>query len=320
LGLARNLRYYVRQMSKITELFDDSTSTLETNVKKAEPDRILVLRIGKLLQATRKHLGLNQTAVAPQLGLDQSALSRVESGKQMLTATQWFTFCSLAGISPDALTFGVIELDRPESAIRLPARYAFEKRSKVRSLLPMLEYARNSLGERGFNAFLEDHKLDTDFFVNLNAEINFNFTLDLAEALVKKTGMSPKDAELITRTAGEASAHGALHHYYDYIFSNQINLISGYVENASRYGSNFKYEVVEIGKSQIDVAVTPLAHMREFNYRENQALGDFFAHYDKGFFQNFSAYGGQKPLKVTVLENLYKGSTRCLYRMKAAGR
>lgn len=291
-------------------------------MKKAEPDRMLIQRIGQILQATRKHLGLNQTAVAPQLGLDQSALSRVESGKQMLTATQWFTFCNLAGISPDSLTYGTIELDRPESAIRLPTRYAFEKRSKVRSLLPMLDFARATLGERGFNSFLEDRKIDPEFFVNLNAEINFNFTLDLAEALVKKTGMSSKDAESITRTAAEANAHGSLHHYYDCIHANPINLIAGFVEQAGRYGNNFHLQVLDTGKNHIDVAVTPLPHMKEFNYRENPVLGDFLAHYDKGFFQNLSVYGGQKPLKVVLAENLYKdkGVTRCLYRMKTGSR
>ena len=291
-------------------------------MKKAEPDRILIQRIGQLLQATRKHLGLNQTAVAPQLGLDQSALSRVESGKQMLTATQWFTFCSLAGISPDCLSYGLIELDRPESAIRLPARYAFEKRSKVRSLLPMLDFARATLGERGFNSFLEDRKIDPEFFINLNAEINFNFTLDLAEALIKKTGMSSKDAESITRTAADATSHGSLHYYYDCIFTNQINLIAGFIENMNRYSNNFQYQVVDSGKSHIDVAVTPLPHMKEFNYRDNPMLGDFLCHYDKGFFQNLSAYGGQKPLKIVIAENLYKdkGAARSLYRMKTAAR
>jgi transcriptional regulator with XRE-family HTH domain len=289
-------------------------------MKKAEPDQIVIMRIGKLLQAARKHLGMNQTAVAPQLGLDQSALSRVESGKQMLTATQWFTFCNLAGISPDSLSSGVIELDRPESAIRLPARYAFERHSKVRSLLPILHFARNSLGERGFDSFLEDKGIDEDFFLNLTAEINFNFTIDLAEALVKKTGMSSKDAENVSRTAGEGEAHGALHNYYDYIFSNQLTLVTGFVENSSRYGNNFKFEVLDDVKGQLDVAVTPLPHMKEFNYRDNAVLGDFFAHYDKGFFQNLSTYGGQKPLKVLLMENHYKGASRCLYRMKSAAK
>jgi transcriptional regulator with XRE-family HTH domain len=283
---------------------------------------MVIERIGRILQATRKHLGMNQTAVAPQLGLDQSALSRVESGKQMLTATQWFTFCGLAGISPDALTYGMIELDRPESAIRLPARYAFEKRTKVRALLPMLDFGRATLGERGFNAFLEDRKVDPEFFINLNAEINFNFMIDLAEALVRKTNMSSKDAEAVTRTAAEPASHGALRHYYDCIYTNQINLISGYVDQSARYGSNFQTQVLDAGKNHIDVAVIPLPHMKEFGYRENHILGDFFCHYDKGFFQNLSAFGGQKPMKVVIAENIYKdkGATRNLYRMKSAAR
>lgn len=287
-------------------------------MNKAEPDKAIIMRIGKLLQATRKHLGLNQTAIAPQLGLDQSALSRVESGKQMLTATQWFTFCKIAGISPDSLTYGLIELDRPESALRLPTRYAFEKRTKVRSLLPMLQFARASLGERGLSAFLDEQGIDPDFFLNLTAEINFNFVIDLSEALVKKTGMSSKDAENVTRTAGESAAHGSLHHFYDYIYGNQIDLVSKFVDNVSRYGSNFKYEIIEADKSQIDIAVIPFPHMKDFDYRDNAVLGDFFAHYDRGFFQNLSTYGGQKPAKVTLLENHYKGAQRCLYRMKAA--
>jgi len=109
-----------------------------------------------------------------------------------------------------------------------------------------------------------------------------------------------------------------LHYYYDYIYSNQINLITGFVENAPKYENNFKIEVVDSEPSQLDVAVIPLPHMKEFDYRENAILGDFFAHYAKGFFQAFSSYGGQKPLKVTLVENHYKGADRCLYRMKAA--
>jgi transcriptional regulator with XRE-family HTH domain len=288
-------------------------------MKKAEPDQLVIMRIGKLLQATRKHLGMNQTALAPQLGLDQSALSRVESGKQMLTAHQWFTFCNIAGISPDSLTFGFVELSGRESAIRLPSRYSFEKRSKVRSLLPMLDFAKTTLGERGFNVFLDDRKLDPDYFLNLDAEINFNFTLDLSESLVRKTGMNNKDAEAVTRAASEAASHGTLHHYYDHIYANQVQLMTGFLENFPKYENNFKFEIVDGSSSQLDVAVTPLPHMKEFNYLDNPILGDYLAYYLKGFFQNFSSYGGQKPMKVVLTENHFKGAPRCLYKMKAAG-
>jgi transcriptional regulator with XRE-family HTH domain len=289
---------------------------------KAKPDPVVVSNLGLLLQATRKHLGMNQTALAPQLGLDQSALSRVESGKQMLTAVQWFTFCEIAGMSPDALTYGFVELDRPESAIRLPVRYASKKHSKVRSLLPLLNFAKGSLGERGYDSFLSDNKVDPDFFVNLNASINFNFTLDLIEALLTKTKMSGRDAESVTRTLGEKNSHGSLHHFYDFIAADPLKLIAGYVENASQYGDNFKYEVLGTSKDrQLDIAVTPLPHMNDFPFREKPVVGEFLAHYDKGLFQNLSTYGGKKPLKVAILEDLYKDkkASRSVYRLQAVG-
>ena len=287
-------------------------------MKKLEPDQIINIQIGKLLQATRKHLGLNQTAIAPQLGLDQSAMSRVESGKQILTATQWFNFCKIAGISPDCLMYGTVELNHLESAMRLPPRFSFEKHTKVRALSPMLEYARIKLGERGFDAFLDECKIDPDFFLNLSAEINFNFVIDLTEVLVQKTGMDSKDAEDITRVASKETVHGTLHHLYDYLYTNQLSLISAFIDNVTSYGSNFKYEIVDADKNEIDIAITPLAHMKEFDFKENTLLGDFFAHYDKGFLQNLSAYGDQKQAKVTLMENLYKGAPRCLYRVKTA--
>ena len=286
---------------------------------KVAPDQVIIDRIGNILRVTRKHLGVNQTAVAPRLGLDQSALSRVESGKQMLTATQWMIFCELTHISPDAALSGFIELDQPESAMRLPQRYAFEKHSKVRSLLPLLAYARQTLGERIFRSFLESSKLDEDFFLNLNAEINFNFTIDLAEVLLERTGLSSRDAENVTRTAREGKSHGSLRHYYDYVCQDPIQLLSAYLQNAPKYGRYFRYEVLEQTSKKMELAIEPTPQLSEFSYREHPVLQDFLAHYDKGYLRNFSAYGGQSPLNITLLENHNKGASRCVYRLSAGG-
>ncbi len=45
--------------------------------------------MGRVIQKKRKRGGMNQTELAPLLRLDQSALSRVESGNQQLTLAQW---------------------------------------------------------------------------------------------------------------------------------------------------------------------------------------------------------------------------------------
>lgn len=48
--------------------------------------------IGALLRAEREKLGINQTEIARVLGIEQSALSRVEKGAQQLTAAQLLVF------------------------------------------------------------------------------------------------------------------------------------------------------------------------------------------------------------------------------------
>jgi transcriptional regulator with XRE-family HTH domain len=53
--------------------------------------------IGLIVRQARKDSKLNQTQICKALGLDQSAFSRVENGKQMLSAAQWVLFCQAVG-------------------------------------------------------------------------------------------------------------------------------------------------------------------------------------------------------------------------------
>lgn len=66
-------------------------------LKKVKHDQEVVKLIGRLVCKDRKRCGMNQTELAPLLGIDQSALSRVESGKQALTAVQWFELSQAVG-------------------------------------------------------------------------------------------------------------------------------------------------------------------------------------------------------------------------------
>ena len=63
----------------------------------------LNIPIGRLVKKIRKGLGMRQTKFGEALGLDQSALSRVENGIQSLTAAQWVVVGRLAGFKTDRL-------------------------------------------------------------------------------------------------------------------------------------------------------------------------------------------------------------------------
>lgn len=51
--------------------------------------------VGRRLRDARKRLGLSQETLAPLLKIDQSALSRIESGKQRMTLAHYLTLQTL---------------------------------------------------------------------------------------------------------------------------------------------------------------------------------------------------------------------------------
>lgn len=63
--------------------------------KKKEITKIRKLNIalGSFIKTERKKKSLRQTKTAKLMGLDQSAMSRVESGKQPIQAAQLLMFC-----------------------------------------------------------------------------------------------------------------------------------------------------------------------------------------------------------------------------------
>lgn len=53
--------------------------------------------IGAEIKRIRRTAKLSQTACGKVCGVDQSAWSRIESGKQQMTLLQFMAFCSLVG-------------------------------------------------------------------------------------------------------------------------------------------------------------------------------------------------------------------------------
>jgi len=59
-------------------------------------------RMISLLRNVRKGHRYSQTELAKHMKLDQSALSRIESGKQELSIEVWIRFCLMFGVDPES--------------------------------------------------------------------------------------------------------------------------------------------------------------------------------------------------------------------------
>lgn len=72
--------------------------------------------LGLLLQHVRQTSGLSQAALAEDLGIDQTTVSKVEGGHRRLTIAELFSWAEALGHSPEELSMDVATLWRNVAA------------------------------------------------------------------------------------------------------------------------------------------------------------------------------------------------------------
>ena len=280
------------------------------------------------MRASRKRAGLTQVGVSQGLGISQSALSKMESARLIPSAPQWFAFCEIAGISPDSLTLGYIERNKSaflgrgelEGGFRLPRQFAEFRGSKVRAAMPFLLLFRETLGEDKLIHYLEGLKLDPDFFVDLDNQINLAFLLEIMKFLISKGELKAKDFSKMSKMVTRPTVHGG-HLYKSYSDAEDaISRIKVLVANARQYECNFRYQIEEEKSASIVLSVEPEPHLEAFSYRNDSTLGNALCVYKQHYFHEVSGCCGPgAALKLRELECHYKGASRCTYELRQAG-
>jgi transcriptional regulator with XRE-family HTH domain len=286
-------------------------------------ERKAAKKIARIMRAARKQAGMNQMDLARKIAISQSALSKFENAHLIPSAPQWFVFCEVMGISADSLTLGYLDhihpvtLNAAPSGFKLPKRYSEQRGSSVRATLPFVAHFVSHHGEAAFNSLLSAQKIDPDFFVDLNNQLNINFCLDLARESIKAGYLKPGNVTDLTQWVAKPDMHGRLAQAYD-APANGIPLIASLISNAPVYDCNFKYEVQEQSNERIEISITPQEHLRHFQYRDDPALGDFLCQYKKQSLLAFGFRGGRPQLKLKEAECHYHGAQKCVYTLQSS--
>ncbi len=72
--------------------------------------------IGRVIARLREEQGWSQRQLAKWVGLDQSAVSRIEAGRRRVSAKELHRFADTFRVSADALLLGLPDDDTPEPA------------------------------------------------------------------------------------------------------------------------------------------------------------------------------------------------------------
>ncbi len=289
-------------------------------------EKIAAKKVAGLMRASRKRLSWTQTYVSKAISISQSALSKMESGLLIPSASQWYEFCVMAGISTEALSTGIMEFNKKivlesgplKNDFKIAKRYLDHRGSKVRSTQPFLDYFKTVYSSEKLNEYLSFIGVDPDYFIDFDAQLNLNFYLDMTKHLVTQGKLKGRDFPKLVKSVPSRTAQGRFHDQYMKSQSCALKLL---FENVKFYECNFQYRIEEERAQKLVVSVKPEKHLREFKYRDDAVLGKFLCEYKQGYFEQFTeGYDTEKRGKISIREldchYSHKHPDRCVYELK----
>lgn len=259
-------------------------------------------KVGRLIRATRKHLGLSQTAVAKMLGMDQSALSRIETGQQNLSVLEWYEFCNFSKISLNCLNFGYVE-GLLQSDIRVPKRYRSDQNTKVRGILPILDFFEKKQGTGSLNLFLKERAIDPDLILNLDANVSTTLIVEI----ISEIRPDDIDYDEMTQCVSHPSMHGDIQIIYDQIKNNFLELFKAWISNSEKYSTDAHFEMIDQNQCFLDISMKVNRHSI---LASNQAKI-----YLQNYLQNFSTYNNPNTRILSVRKIHEKPGFETIFRV-----
>lgn len=286
-------------------------------------EKLTAAKSARLMRAMRKELGLSQQQVAAELQISQGTLSKMENQLLMPSAHEWLSFCVLAKIPPDSLLTGTLDSLTPvqlisgelSSGFRIPAKFLRDRASKVRAAIPFFRFLELKLGPKKSSEYLRSIKIDPDYFVDLDHELNLLFGLEVARFLSAKGLLTPADISQMTESVALPEVQGRLYANYE-AEKTTLPRIQMLISNARFYEGNFDYQLEAASANRIEFSIKPNPHLEVFGVAHDDELGDFLCTYKKSYFTHFADH---KKVRLNEVECQFHGAQKCVYQMKMAG-
>lgn len=294
-----------------------------------EQEKVAAKKISRIMRAARKQLALTQEQVAKKLGISQSALSKLEHGTLVASAPQWFDFCEMTGIPSESLKTGYIDLETKavvedgnrKGTFKLPRKYANNRTVKIRELLPVMKFVETQFGEEKLLDFFRASKMDEDFFIHLDNQVNFDFRLDLFRFLGSLGVSLPESMVMIASGAGRPEGHGNIRYKLDGL-KQPVEFVKTWVQSARLYNCDLNFKIENESSTHLDLSITPESTFPVEKLTSDPVMTQVLCEYVRSYIESLARYGTDlEKLKVAAkkvkqLESLQTGHTRGLYRLE----
>ncbi len=289
-------------------------------LKKGQDEKMLQ-NLGETVKRLRKCAHISQEQIAETLSLHQTAVCRVELGLQSLQPWHLQKLAELYDIRVTSLLSGQINYwqvaQRFNQPPPFPPRYLELAFSKVRELLPLLQFMAAQKGQAYTRRLLEELSLDLVYLRGPDQPMGVNCTLDLLRRSVKTGTLTDRTLKNLVDETRSESVQGFLHSLYQ-TQSSAMSLVKSLILNAHHYESNFVYTMDDDkGQDGIVLTVKPAEHMKFLPYKD-ETLGDILCRYKREYLTQFPLYIGAKPMRLEETECHFHGAAQCVYKIRAA--
>lgn len=260
---------------------------------KIDHDRLQIIT-GKIVETARKDAGLTQGELADSLGVIQSTVSRIEQGVLAPTLFHWLEMCKILNIPEEALHIEYLDRNTTtkissgikEGGYTLPKAYGPLKCIKVRNYLPLFTFIREEFGEETLQQIFADLKIKTNFFLNLDNQLNLQFPDDFLNALAKYQKVDGRTMGRTLKYVASPKSHGVLSRLFNNA-SSQLDLVDRYLKNITKYHRVFFLENYKVHDDKITFeAHYPIENQHVFNEmgpEKDEFLWDFYVNWIKKF-------------------------------------
>jgi transcriptional regulator with XRE-family HTH domain len=269
----------------------------------------------RILKYLRFAKGLSQEEMARTFGASRSSYQRMEKGESPLLLQHVVTLNEEFDVSVEDLVLGAVSsekysgLDLVNKGISRP--YSKNRFSGWPILRVYIDAFRLCHGQKKFDEFCKNLRINPLVFTNKNLKLNINFNIQILQELV---------------LSGHLSSQNDLKILADHYFKSNsmilekdigedlkgVQRVEEFLSLISNYEQNHDYRVEEIGKNSIVFSFRPNDHVDFDIYRANPIINDTMSKWIGYALSNIA--GEYKS--VSHLESYHKGYERCIYQIK----
>lgn len=263
-----------------------------------------------IIISARKKKGLTQADLSKHLNIAQSTISRIEAETLTPSVFMWFEIAKFLEIPIESISDGFIDCEsdseietgKKENGFVLKAKYSKLKCLKVRSLMPLIYFIIDKLGQDSFEKIVEEMKLDRRFFVNLDNQVNLTFLADLIKILDEEHGITIGSIGEIGEYVPLEKSHGNLSIKYKHA-NDYAELLKVYVENATKYQSFFNLSIEPTFSGSLMLTFTPADEIKKQLSTKHKNLVPYLEHMQEEtlkYFLNYKVGSSNRPISETI--------------------